>query len=271
MALADSPGRDAAPGLAPAPEPVRLSLVAEREALVPGETARLGILFELEPGWHLYWPGRNDTGLPPRVKLDLPDGYRAEDLLWPSPERHVSPGGILDHVYRDELLVILPVRVPETAAPGETARLGVEADWVVCEEFCLFGRDSAGIALPVSKQAGARSEGRTTARFAETRRRLPRAAAEYAGELHLAWQDPTLLVEAPGARRLEFYPATDCGELRDPLADAAVEGPRMALRFDESREDPVLARGLLALFGAGGEGPRYLTLETREASTPPSP
>ena len=40
-----------------------VSLISERDALVPGETAMLGLLFEFEDGLHIYQASQNYTGL----------------------------------------------------------------------------------------------------------------------------------------------------------------------------------------------------------------
>ena len=47
-------------------------LIAETTMLSPGETCTLGVAFDIEPGWHLFWNGTNDTGYPISVSLDLP-------------------------------------------------------------------------------------------------------------------------------------------------------------------------------------------------------
>ncbi|MEM6733199.1 MAG: hypothetical protein AAF658_16695, partial [Myxococcota bacterium] len=34
---------------------VRATLVSDVEQVTPQDTLRAGILFEIEPGWHIYW------------------------------------------------------------------------------------------------------------------------------------------------------------------------------------------------------------------------
>ena len=48
----------------------------------------------MQPGWHVYWNGRNDTGTPVRITLTVPEGFAAGDVLWPAPVRHVAAGEI---------------------------------------------------------------------------------------------------------------------------------------------------------------------------------
>ena len=58
-------------------------------AAAPGESVTLIWRFELADDWHLYWTGRNDSGYPPLIELDLPEGWVAGGLQWPAPERYV--------------------------------------------------------------------------------------------------------------------------------------------------------------------------------------
>jgi DsbC/DsbD-like thiol-disulfide interchange protein len=37
------------------PHPVLARLLVDRETLVPGQTARVGVLLEQDEGWHTYW------------------------------------------------------------------------------------------------------------------------------------------------------------------------------------------------------------------------
>ena len=43
-----------------------------------------GVLFDLAPGWHLYWKNPGDTGIAPRLDLRA-DGYAPGELVWPAP------------------------------------------------------------------------------------------------------------------------------------------------------------------------------------------
>src|SRR5262245_51700008 len=87
-------------------EPAKARLVSEFDALVPGKTAWLGVSFDLDPEWHLYWCGQSDSGAPIHVEFTLPAGYKGGDLVWPAPKRHLSPGDLLDHVYEKRVTLL---------------------------------------------------------------------------------------------------------------------------------------------------------------------
>ena len=68
-------------------EAVEIELVAEREALAPGETSLLGLRIRHDPQWHTYWRNPGDSGLPTTVRLALPEGWSAGGIVWPAPHR----------------------------------------------------------------------------------------------------------------------------------------------------------------------------------------
>ena len=77
---------------------VRVSLLAEDAEVVPGRGTTLWILFEPEPGWHVYWRNPRDAGQAPRVSWTLPEGATAVPLRWPAPRRLVE-GPLVTYVY----------------------------------------------------------------------------------------------------------------------------------------------------------------------------
>ena len=50
-----------------------MTLLAEDGALKPGQTAWIGLYFDIEQGWHIYWVNPGDSGEAPRVQWDLPE------------------------------------------------------------------------------------------------------------------------------------------------------------------------------------------------------
>jgi thiol:disulfide interchange protein DsbD len=62
---------------------VQVELIADRAA--PGDSMRLGLKFDLEPGWHIYWQNPGDSGGPPEAAWTLPPGMMATGFEWPAP------------------------------------------------------------------------------------------------------------------------------------------------------------------------------------------
>jgi len=241
-------------------EPIRAEIVSESAALVPGRTTAIGILFRIEPGWHLFWEGCNQTGYPITVKAQLPEGFRALDLVWPAPERLVSPGEILDHVYDDDVLVILPVEAPTTLDEGKPAVFRFDLEWVACREACVAGDTTIAIDLPVAPAASAAAPSQHTALFEAARRRAPGPAGG-APALRANWAAGALVIECAAARSLAFLPQDGCESLVDPIADASTAGNRLEVRYRpvDGRIGPL--RGVVEILERGRDEPRYVSID----------
>jgi thiol:disulfide interchange protein DsbD len=241
----------------------RPRLIADVDSLRPGDTLTLGVLFEIEEGWHLYWDGLNDTGLPIATEIVTPPGFEAGRMLWPAPKRLVSPGGILDHIYEDRVTLLLPLRAPEDAVPGGRVTFAGQLDWVACKEACVLGGSRVELTLPVGR-AEADDATSTSAKhhndFLDARSRIPLPLSEKQDDVRWNWKANTLTIEAPQARRLAFYPHQDCTRLEDPIRDGASEGSRLTLEFEATEGEPIRASGVLETDIARPGGTRFYSL-----------
>jgi DsbC/DsbD-like thiol-disulfide interchange protein len=198
-----------APGATAQTSPVRhvkASLVAETDAVRPGQPLTLGIRLEMEKGWHTYWRNPGDAGLPTRVKWDLPEGVSAGEIRWPYPTRF-STGPILSYGYEHEVLLLVEVRVPPSTVGGEV-RLAGRVDWLECQEACLPGKAEVALTLPVRATV---SPGPHATLFAEARRRLPAKDPAWRFSASPPGQGLSLVVSPPRGHVLRaayFYPVT---------------------------------------------------------------
>jgi DsbC/DsbD-like thiol-disulfide interchange protein len=213
------------------PGHARVSLVANAGALVPGGETLLGVSFDIEPGWHLYWNGQNDTGYPIRVDPAFPAGLAPRDLLWPAPARHVSPGNILDHVYRGRVTLLLPVEVAGTVPPGGKLTLRVHASWLACREACVPGEGDAALTLKVASPGSAPPAPGPEARawLDRAERTLPRPWGEVAPMSRVGWEGDTLRIRILEASSLAFFPDTASVPLVDPIRTAEAPGDSLRL------------------------------------------
>jgi thiol:disulfide interchange protein DsbD len=53
------------------------SLISEHNGLVPGRANWLALHFEIIPEWHTYWSNAGDSGNPPAIDWQLPNGFTA--------------------------------------------------------------------------------------------------------------------------------------------------------------------------------------------------
>jgi DsbC/DsbD-like thiol-disulfide interchange protein len=154
-----------APALVPH---ARIDLLSEHSTLQAGETSYLGLQFDLEPGWHIYWINAGDSGQPPVVRWSAPHDMRFGEFVWPVPQR-LQTGPLVDYGYEGSVLLIAPVTAGPSAAG--TAHIQAQLRLVVCREVCIPGKATLGISLTVST---AKPQPSASAKlFSITRRKVP--------------------------------------------------------------------------------------------------
>ncbi len=129
------------------PHPVRARLLADRTALTPGGTVRLGVHLTPNENWHTYWKSPGDIGLPTKIAWTLPEGATAKPYEYPVPERFEQEG-IVSYGYDGPVLFFSEVALPADLPPGE-ATVAAHAEWLVCEIMCIRGSADLSLTLPV--------------------------------------------------------------------------------------------------------------------------
>jgi thiol:disulfide interchange protein/DsbC/DsbD-like thiol-disulfide interchange protein len=125
---------------------VRAELLAHApEGIAPGKPFWLGLQLTHAPHWHTYWKNPGDSGLPTTFNWTLPEGVAAGDIDWPTPKR-LAVGPLLNFGY--DGTVLLPVPLTLTKQVGQTVRVKLEADWLVCEIECIPQSGTFEIELP---------------------------------------------------------------------------------------------------------------------------
>ena len=106
-----------APAAAQQARHMEVRLVAETASVAPGSTVTLAFVMRPQPGWHGYWRNPGDAGAEPRVAWRLPEGWRAEPLHYPVPDRLLVIG-LMNYVYERDYALLATVSVPADAEPG---------------------------------------------------------------------------------------------------------------------------------------------------------
>ncbi len=163
----------ALPPVAPATaNHTRLTLLADSAAVQPRRAIRLGLLFDLDPHWHIYWINPGDSGEPPGVTWRLPTGFQAGDLEWPVPER-LSNGPLTDYGYQNTVLLMSEVRVPAGISEPKV-NFAADVHWLVCSDVCITAKTSVSLDLPVQR-ATSKRESRSAGLFRAAQQALPRS------------------------------------------------------------------------------------------------
>jgi thiol:disulfide interchange protein DsbD len=211
------------------------------------------VVFEIDPGWHIYSPWRSDTGLPLLVQPAAPDGYRFAEPLWPAPHRLVDEAGILDHIYEKQVVVLLPLEVPPDARSGSAVTLTCRVDWLVCGDGCIPGQGDLRITLPVERLTSAPLASSESPRIQAALRQVPVPQDQLTREASLNWDRDAWEVTVPGATSLVFYPDSACAALLDPIADGLANASRLRLRVQPGEGDAPIS-GILEVVSARGSG-----------------
>ena len=239
-------------------------LVKEQTQAEPGKTMWIGVHFKMDEEWHLYWPGRNDTGFAPEFKVTLPEGWTLGKARWQSPNRHVSAGDIIDYTYEDEMMVIFPLDVPTNVAVGEVAEVSMDVSWLICSDMCIPEKQSIKTQIRVGVAGGSKPVATQVDNFSKARAAQPRPISESLGTVNASIKDGALLVSAPGASRIEFMPAIE----GIPLANAALEGAIDGASLSATLGDPDASShgvsGIVAVFRGEKRETYWLELSAPE-------
>jgi thiol:disulfide interchange protein DsbD len=155
-------------------ELVRTKIVAEVESIQPGVPFWLGVHFDIDDSWHLNWLNPGDAGLAPSIKWELPQGFRASELVWPYPTMY-RVGPLVIYGYEEELLLITRVTPPADIPDSGHIRVGAAVDWLACAEACVPGGAELSATLPMTSSPP-RPDKRWQQVFEQTRRRHPTPA-----------------------------------------------------------------------------------------------
>jgi thiol:disulfide interchange protein len=153
---------------------IRAELIAQVEAVQPGQSFMAGLRLYPDDNWHTYWVNPGDSGIPTTLEWQLPNGVSAGAIQWPWPEA-LQVGHLVNYGYKGEHLLPVRIDTPATLAPGDRFTLIVDAAWLVCEEICIPGDATLALDIDVVA-AGNGRDSRHAGLFANTLKQVPEAA-----------------------------------------------------------------------------------------------
>lgn len=124
---------------------VEASLVALKNSFHSDAPVVVGLRLTHAPHWHTYWrePG---TGLPTTLAWDLPPGWTAEPIQWPTPYRvYDTAKNLSGNGYEGVIYLPVTLTPPRGLAAGTPVTLRAKAEWLMCKDVCVPGAADVSI------------------------------------------------------------------------------------------------------------------------------
>lgn len=194
-------------------EHIEVRLLSDKNAINNKEPFLLGWELKPEAGWHVYWQNPGDSGMPPAISFQT-DAIKTGEVLWPFPHR-IPYGPLLNYGYEH---VILPVEASlktTTEATTQHAETSVtilaKTSWLVCKEFCIPGKASLSLELPVRQETLVSQYADSIQKYLN---KVPKKLSVIGGEALASMQSVTFTVYASApifknVKHLEFFPINE--------------------------------------------------------------
>ena len=134
--------------------PVTVSLLSDSDGIVAGGKFKLGVKFDIQPGWHTYYKDPGDSGMPPNFEWILPEGFKSGPTIWAKSHTESVDASLIAYGYSDTVLHGFEITAPADLKEGDRLTLKVKVKYLVCKDVCLPGKTELEITLPVVKTVG---------------------------------------------------------------------------------------------------------------------
>lgn len=131
---------------------LKLQLVSEQSAIVPGQPFTVGLWLEHDRGYHTYWRFPGIVGVPTQIKWHLPRGWKAGELIYPEPERTLM-FKIKAQGFDRDVMLRTEITPPVNLKLGESVTLTGTVSWMACGNTCHPGSMDLSLTLPVAATA----------------------------------------------------------------------------------------------------------------------
>jgi thiol:disulfide interchange protein DsbD len=230
------------------------TLLIEQSVAQPGAQTRVGIQLEIDKDWHICWKNPGDSGEPPQVHWQLPEGVTTEALQWPAPMRLTDSAGT-DYGYQGNVVLLSTLNIPAAVQPDTNLPITGDLRWLVCHDTCIPQRAELKATLRIANTAKVDPQAHTLLDAAAER--IPKALP-VALQLTATSTRDTLRLSIASNRKLSssaithavFFPAEP--EQIDNAAPQKLENIGGAARLelkksDHLQHDPEHLNGVLVL------------------------
>jgi DsbC/DsbD-like thiol-disulfide interchange protein len=223
------------------------TLRSSHQTLSAGDQFFLALDLNIDEGWHTYWDGMSDTGYAPTINFET----NTESLsfgapVWPTPERYIAPGSILDHIYEDKITVLIPVKVEQAGSAPLHTVITASVEYLICKEYCLPESVKATTAIAVASMTDPKPD----QSILSIAKELPKDLIDY----DIQWSSKQATLIIPGATHYRFFPNDECTQPAELIKQGDVESDSLTITFDRSYDepsDPIRLSGRLSIRTSG--------------------
>jgi DsbC/DsbD-like thiol-disulfide interchange protein len=176
---------------------IRLDLISEVRSIQPGKPFRVALRVHHEPGWHTYWRQPGIVGIPMALTWNLPEGFSAGPIQWPTPEK-VKMGMLTAWGFRRDVLLLVEITPPRHLPADRVVTLRAKGAWMACSRTCHPGWGDFQLSLPVRDRSSPEWDPGHHPLFLKASEELPPGLE--------GWQ-ATVRTDAEGKLRLRLHPS----------------------------------------------------------------
>ena len=162
----------------PVEEPhISVRMVADTSSIQAGQSFYLGVEYTMEEAWHIYWKNPGDTGIPTNIQWQLPEGFKAGELKWPTPKIYLM-GGLMNYVYENTVILMAEITAPATLPENAKYIFKARSDWLICKDICIPGGADLALEIPSSGPSEGEMSNSLQQSFALNQANWPSKAAD---------------------------------------------------------------------------------------------
>ncbi|MEI6377828.1 MAG: protein-disulfide reductase DsbD domain-containing protein, partial [bacterium] len=135
-------------GFAGTGEGVKAWMATDAVPVGRGQPFTVTIVLDLDPGWHTYWQYPGDSGLPPKVTWQLPEGWTAGPIEFAVPHQFSEPGDMFIYGYEKQQLLRATITSPKDLPREQIYDLKASLTWLACKELCVPGSAEVELKVP---------------------------------------------------------------------------------------------------------------------------
>lgn len=156
------------------------AIVPEATQVEPADYFRVAFTLDLQPHYHAFYKNAGIIGDPPSVKWELPEGFRASELMFPLPSaiKSSSTGTeAISYGYEGKVTFIAQVDASADLERGKEFTIKGTFEWQECDATCIQGSKDFSFAITVGEETVFVEE--REAFFEEAAAKLPEDASTW--------------------------------------------------------------------------------------------